>query len=116
VSFVERQQRLRLLVRLEPVVSRWSARLAHDDRERVAVREYVRTLAEMQVGLVRVIRRPVTHSPRSMLVVDEFAECVREIARPSLPEVVQRAIARELADVVRAFGGAALRNPVQHDL
>ena len=97
MSLVERQQRLRLLLQLEPIVRRWSAHLAHGDGQRLEVREYVRTLAELQVGLVREVRRPGRSRSAALLIVDEFAESVRFVPRPRLSSAVRRALERELA-------------------
>jgi hypothetical protein len=94
---IDRQQQLRALLELEPIVWRWSIRLGKGNGERIGMlRRYLMTVAESQVGLVREVRRGWVADVEVMLVVDEFAESLRAVRRPVLSTRTEREVAREI--------------------
>jgi hypothetical protein len=103
LSLIDRQQQLRVLLDLEPIVWRWSVRLGKGKGERInALRRYLMTLAEAQVGLVREVRRGWIADQEVILVVDEFAEALRAVRRPILSTRLEREVIREIhATIVR---------------
>lgn len=102
MSSIDRQQQLRRLLELESVVSRWSIKLGRGDADRIgALRRYLISLAEIEVGLAREIRRGWVAEDEVVLVVDEYAEALHAIRRPSLAARTEREFRREIASAVR---------------
>ena len=102
MSLIDRQQRLRRLLELESVVWRWSIKLGRGDADRIAaLRRYLISMAEIEVGLAREIRRGWIAEDEVVLVVDEYAEALHAIRRPPLSARTEREIKRQIASVVR---------------
>jgi len=100
-----RQRQLSLLVELESIVCRWSIRLGKGDGERVAaLLRYLLTLAEVQVGLVREVRRGWIEDLEVMLVVDEYAETLHAVRRPVLSTRIERRVRDELDKATQVAG------------
>jgi hypothetical protein len=103
VATIDRQAQLRALLELEPVVARWTMRFARGRGEHLAlVRRYLMTQAEMHIGLVREVRRGKLADSELIVVVDEFAETVRAIQRPSLSATQERRFRNDLEAALRA--------------
>jgi len=103
VSLVDRQRQLRRLLELETVVSHWSLRLGKGSGERVAaLRQYLRAMAEVHVGLAREVRRGWVADVEVVLVVDEFAETLHAVPRPVLSTRVERRVRGEMAAALAA--------------
>jgi hypothetical protein len=103
LSLIHRQHQLRLLLELEGIADRWSARLGKGDcKQASALRSYFLILAELHVGLVREVRRGWIEDVEVIVVVDEFAESLHAIRRPPLSPTIERRVRREMAtEVVR---------------
>jgi hypothetical protein len=102
VTNVDRQRQLRALLELEPIITRWSLRLAHGDGDHVTlVRRYLMTQAELHVGLVREIRRGYVADGEVVLVVDEYAETLQAIRCPDLPASAERRFRGDLAATLK---------------
>ncbi len=109
MSLIERQRQFRLLLAVEPLVYRWSMVLCKGDTERAtALRQYLMRLAEIQVGIVREVRRGWVYDVEVVLVVDEYAETLHSVRRPELSPGIERRVLRELAATLRASGASRL--------
>jgi hypothetical protein len=110
MSLVARQQQLRLLLELEPIVNQWSVRLGNGDGDQIAaLRRYLMAQAEVHVGLVREVRRGWFADVEVVLVVDEFAETLHPIRRPALSSSTERRVRAEMAAALRTRRGFANR-------
>ena len=74
-----------MLLAAQPVAYEWSARLSHDDpQRRLVLRRYFLALGALEVGITREVRRGCLGEAEIILVVDEYAERLQPIRRPSL--------------------------------
>ena len=104
MSSIDRQQQLKRLLELEAVVWRWSIKLGRGDADRIAaLRRYLISLAEIEVGLAREIRRGCVAEDEVVLVVDEYAEALHAVRRPPLSAKTEREFKREIASTMRSL-------------
>ena len=104
MSSIDRQQQLKRLLELEAVVWRWSIKLGRGDADRIAaLRRYLISLAEIEVGLAREIRRGWVAEDEVALVVDEYAEALHAVRRPPLSAKTEREFKLEIASTMRSL-------------
>ena len=93
MSLRRRQQQLSLIRGAEPTVCQWSLRLSRGDSPRSeSLRCYLRVLVEIEVGLVREVRRGWIGDSEVLLLVDEYAETMHTVPRPALTQRAERTV------------------------